>query len=153
MYYFRIILISLNIIPVLDEVYRRNIKETVELLSNVSKWKNMTEEHHVFTNLTVVLDAIKPEDLEDLHMNVYLAMINNITGELLGQLADFNLRSLLFCQLHRRVWTKHCGPRPCSLKEVDCTDCLLVGCTGYLVALNATDGQCGKRTVACSGLE
>ena len=112
----------------------------------------MSEEHRVFSNLTVVLTAVKPEDLVNLPMNVYLAMINNITGELLDQLEDFNLRSLLFCQLHRRVWTKHCGPRPCSLREVDCNDCLLVGCTGYLHPVNTTAGhQCGKRPVACSG--
>ena len=74
----------------------------------------MSGDFGIFRNLTVVLGAIKPEDLVDLPMTLYLAMVNNITGEQLEQIEDFNLRALLFCQLHRKVWTTHCGPMGAS---------------------------------------
>ena len=124
--------IYLNI-SYLEEVYSRNIKETLDLLSNVSHWKNVSSEHEIFRNLTLVLNTIKPDDLVNLPMQMYLAMVNNKTGEQLEQIGDLNLRSLLFCQLHRQVWTKHCGHFPCFLKEIDCNDCLRSGCRGYLV--------------------
>ena len=134
-------------ISCLEEVYRRNINETLDLLLNVSKWKNMSSEHEVFRNLTVTLTTIKPGDLDNLPMQMYLAMVNNKTGEQLEQLEDLNLRSLLFCQLHRQVWTKLCGPFPCLLKENDCNDCLSSGCRGYLVEVKF------NQPIQCEGLK
>ena len=141
----------------LEEVYIRNIKETLDLLFEVSKWGNMSSKHQVFRNIIDALYTIRPEDLTNLAMLDYLAMVNKKTGSQLEQITDFNLRSLLFCELNRRVWTKLChgvsqfggsmfkgsmaNLPGCHLKDPACYDCLNTGCKGYLVELE-TEALC-----------
>ena len=135
----------------LEEVYKRNIAETISLLKNVSHWQNDTTPRKIFRKVRVALEKIDLDDLEDKPMYIYLAMVNNVTGKLLEKIEDLNLRSLLFCRLNRRLWTKSCGPWACSLKEPDCDDCLKDGCRGYLVAVKVREQGCGPKKVPCSG--